>query len=192
MSLPVNPIYLSFLNDEDVQVISSLISYKQVKKNTILISRDKPVNDVYYVQKGIVRLFMVNQEGEEINTHFAWNGMFITSFYSLINNKPSDEAVIAITDCELYHFRYQDLAALFDKHPKIERLGRILSEEAFCCLAERSRMLQTLTAGERYLHMMENTPKEFFLQISLQDIASYLGIAPGSLSRIRNEFLHKG
>lgn len=187
---PIPEKYLNYLGDEEVKQLALLMKYRSAAKNEMLIQAEKPVKDVFYIHKGIVRLFMYDENGQEINTHLAWDGMFITSYYSLINNKLSDESLIALTPCELYHFSYDQLAALFDLYPKVERLGRILAEEAFSCLAERGRMLQTMTAKERYLHLMKSIPAEIFLHIPMQDIASFLGIAPGSLSRIRSEFLH--
>ena len=189
-AFPINQSYLSHLGEEELAQLSSIMEYRTAAKNEILVPAGKPVKDVYYIHKGIVRLFLFDESGREINTHLAWDGMFITSYYSLIKDQLSDESVIAVTSCELYHFSYASLAALFDPYPKVERLGRILSEEAFSCLAERGRMLQTMTAKERYLHLMNSIPMEIFRNIPMQDIASYLGIAPGSLSRIRNEFLH--
>lgn len=189
-SIPIDQKYLSYLGSEEITMLMSIMKYRKVAKNEIFIDQGKPVKDVYYIQKGIVRLFLPDESGREINTHLAWDGMFITSYYSLIKNKLSDESVMAVTPCDLFHFRYDSLVALFDSYPKVERLGRILAEEAFSCLAERGRMLQMMTAKERYLHLIKTIPLEIFRNIPMQDIASYLGIAPGSLSRIRNEFLH--
>lgn len=189
-SFPLDEKYLNHLGEEEIAQLAAIMKYRTAAKNEVLVPPDKPVKDVYYIQKGIVRLFMMDENGREINTHLAWDGMFISSYYSLINNKLSDESVIAISPCELFHFNYDHLEALFDSYPKVERLGRVLAEEAFSCLAERGRMLQTMTAKDRYLYLMKTIPREIFLQIPMQDIASFLGIAPGSLSRIRNEFLH--
>ena len=189
-AFPVHHKYLSQLGEEELEQLALLMKYKTAAKNEVLIAAGKAVKDVYYVKKGIVRLSLPDEKGKEVNIHLAWDGMFISSYYSLINNQISDESVIAITPCELLQFPYEGLAALFDPYPKVERLARILAEEAFVCLAERVRMLQTMTATERYLHLMKSIPAEVFLQIPLKEIASFLGIAPGSLSRIRNEFLH--
>lgn len=188
--LPIHHKYSNLLGEEELRQLATLMKYKTASKNEVLIPVGKTVKDVFYIKKGIVRLALPDESGKEVNTHIAWEGMFISSYYSLINNKLSDESVIAITECELLHFPYEELATLFDPFPKIERLARILAEEAFVCLAERGRMLQTMTASERYYHLMKTIPAEIFLNIPLQEIASYLGIAPGSLSRIRNEFLH--
>ena len=182
--------YLNQLGEEELKQLASLMKYKSAGKNEVLIPAGKAVKYVFYVKKGIVRLSFPDKGGKEVNTHLAWDGMFISSYYSLINNRISDESVITITPCELLQFPYEGLVALFDPYPKVERLARILAEEAFVCLAERVRMLQTMAASERYHHLMKTIPAEVFLNIPLQEIASFLGIAPGSLSRIRNEFLH--
>ncbi len=187
---PLHPKYLNHLGAEEIVLLSSLVKHRLATKNEKLIHAGKPSKEVFYIHKGILRLYMPDEKGREVNTHLAWEGMFLTSYYSLINNKISDEAAVALTDCELYQFDYDNLVALYDTYPKIERLGRLLAEESFSCLVERGRMLQTMTAKERYLHFMQTMPVEVFRAIPLQEIASYLGIAPGSLSRIRNEFLH--
>lgn len=187
---PVQHKFLQLLGEEEISRLSALMDFRFAQKNEVLIPVGKPVKDVFYIKKGIVRSFLPDESGREINIHLAWEGMFVTSFYSRINNRHSDESVVAITPCELYHFTYDGLASLFDPYPKVERLARLLAEEAFSCLGDRVRFLQTLSAKERYLQLMGTIPAHIFLNIPLQELASYLGIAPGSLSRIRNEFLH--
>ncbi|WMJ74174.1 Crp/Fnr family transcriptional regulator [Cytophagaceae bacterium ABcell3] len=187
-SLPIQSKYLNFLGPEEKELLFAQAAQLHAKKGDAIIVPGKPVKDVFYIQKGIVRLYMTDEGGREINTHLAWEGMFITSLYSLINNKPSDESLMAVTDCELLHFPYSFISSMFDRYPKVERLAKMLVEEAFSCQFERIRMMQAMTAKKRYSHLMESMPNEVFLKVPMQDIASYLGIAPGSLSRIRNEF----
>ena len=187
---PIPEKYLSHLGDEELSELSSILQFRRVLKNKVLIEAGKPVKDVYLVKEGVLKSIIVDEKGREVNTHMAWNGMFITAYYSLINRKPADESVVSITNSELFFFSYKKFSSLFDKYPKIERLGRINAEEAFSCYADRGRMLLTMTAKERYSHFMQTTPSQIFQHIPMQDIASYLGIAPGSLSRIRNELLH--
>lgn len=110
-SFPIHQKYLSHLGEEEIDQLSSIMQYRTAAKNEILIHAGRHVKDVYYIQKGLVRLFMLDESGSEINTHLAWDGMFITSYYSLINNKLSDEAVAAITACELFHFTYVRMRA---------------------------------------------------------------------------------
>lgn len=188
--LPIDDKYLKYLGQEEIHHLISMMKFRKANKNEVLIPPQKPVKHLFYIQKGIVRLFLPDESGREINTHLAWDGMFITSYYSLIKDQLSDESVVAVTECELYQFSHNSLISLTEAYPKVERLRRFLAEEAFSCLAERGRMLQILSAKERYLYFMKNTPPDVLLQIPLQEIASFLGIAPGSLSRIRNEFLH--
>lgn len=182
--------YRSLLGQAEAEVLMPLMQPCAFDKNAALIPAGQRVKDVFYIRKGIVRLFMPDERGKEVNTHIAWDGMFITSLFSFLNDKISDECVVTVTPCELLRINFDKLLLLYDQYPKIERLARYLVEEAFCCLACRGRMLQTMTARERYQHFMDTTPKEVFFNIPLQEIASFLGIAPGSLSRIRNGFLH--
>jgi CRP-like cAMP-binding protein len=124
--------------------------------------------------------------GNEITTDFAFEGDWVTVNQSRLNNSPSLINIKAIEDSELFVIRQQDLSDLYIKIPKIERLGRILMEQAYLKIVQQSVDLQVLTATERYENLLHQFP-EIFQRVQLYHIANYLGIAPKSLSRIRKE-----
>jgi CRP-like cAMP-binding protein len=178
------------LGPEELAFLATIVKEEFVPKDKILVDLNVAVKEVFFIEKGIVRLFYLNEKGEEMNTHFAWDGMLITSYYSLLKQQPSDECLKTLTDCHLFRAPYSAFVESFDRFPRIERMTRVAAEQSFLCTAERSRYLQTLVARDRYEKFLKSTPLHIFQQMPLLHIASYLGIAPGSLSRIRNEFLH--
>ena len=105
---------------------------------------------------------------------------------SRLINSPSLINIKAIEDSEILVIKQKDLNAIYFKIPKIERLGRILTEQAFIKFVEQTIDFQTLTAKDRYENLLKCHP-EIFRRVQLYHIANYLGIAPKSLSRIRKE-----
>jgi CRP-like cAMP-binding protein len=138
------------------------------------------------VNAGALIYFKSIDNGNEITTDFAFEGDWVTVNHSRLNNTPSLINIKAIEDAELLVIKQQDLSDLYIKIPKIERLGRILIEQAYLKIVQQSVDLQLLTATERYENLLHNFP-EIFQRVQLYHIANYLGIAPKSLSRIRKE-----
>ncbi|MBN2660313.1 MAG: Crp/Fnr family transcriptional regulator, partial [Tannerellaceae bacterium] len=98
---------------------------------------------------------------------------------------PSHLNIKAIENSDLLVIKQKDLLDLYDRIPKLEKLGRLLMEHAYVKLVQLSIDLQTLSATDRYLKLLGDYP-EIINKVPLYHIANYLGIAPKSLSRIRN------
>jgi CRP/FNR family transcriptional regulator, anaerobic regulatory protein len=110
----------------------------------------------------------------------------VTDNQSRLNNLPSIINIKAIVPSELLIIKNKDLQYLFERIPKIERLSRILMEQFFIKFTQLSIDLQVLSAKDRYVKMLQEYP-DISQKVPLYHIANYLGIAPKSLSRIRNE-----
>jgi CRP-like cAMP-binding protein len=128
--------------------------------------------------------------GNEITTDFAFEGDWVTVNVSRLNNSPSLINIKAIEYSELFVIKQQDLLGLYLQIPKLERLGRILIEQAYLKIVQHSLDLQTLSSKDRYENLLHKYP-EIFQKIPLYHIANYLGIAPKSLSRIRSEIFSR-
>lgn len=116
--------------------------------------------------------------------HLAGPNEFLSAFSGFISRKPNKENIQAVTDTEALLIRYNDIQKLYSKNHKFERLGRLIIEKHFVQKESRVITLITETAEQRYKTLLENRP-DFLLNIPLQHIASYLGITPETLSRIR-------
>ncbi|HEY8937034.1 MAG TPA: Crp/Fnr family transcriptional regulator, partial [Cyclobacteriaceae bacterium] len=127
-----------------------------------------------------------NLDGKEVTYWFGFENTFVTSFYSFITKKPSVENIQLIEDCILWSISYENVHKLYDQHPDIERLGRIMNERYYVMLEERFVSNHFKEAKERYENLMVTSP-HILQRIPLGYIASYLGISQETLSRIRSK-----
>lgn len=168
--------------EAELNSISKAIS---VPKNTILVNERERCRNLYFIQKGLVRGYYYD-ENKEITHWFAQEQEFATSFYSFITGKTSPETIEALEDCELIQISYNDLQDLYKKFPETERIGRIVTEKYYIKLEERFLNQRIRSAKDRYLALLEKNPA-LLNRAALGQIASYLGIAQETLSRVRAE-----
>lgn len=174
------------LNESEWLALKTKFNKKEYKSKSFLISEDKIAYNLYYIQSGLLRTFHL-QEGKEINTYFACDNQFITSFSSFITQTHSFEYLQTVEDSTVYSISYVELIELYNESSKFEKLGRILAEKNYLCVLDRTLSMQTKNAKEKYLDFIENYDKKIVQRIPQHQIASFLGIAPESLSRVRKE-----
>lgn len=174
------------LTDEELLLFSNYIEVKKFAKNEFFLKEGQICNYIGFVNKGVLIYYKTKDNGDEITTDFAFEGDWVTVNQSRLNNSPSLINIKAIENAELMVIGQQDLDDLYIKIPKIERLGRILIEQAYLKIVRQNVDFQLLTATERYENLLRSYP-EIFQKVQLYHIANYLGIAPKSLSRIRKE-----
>ena len=174
------------LTDEEFQIFCDVIEVKTLAKNELFLEECRICDYIGLVNQGALIYFKSKDNGNEITTDFAFEGDWVTVNQSRLNNSPSLINIKAIECSEILVIKQKDLIDLYVKIPKIERLGRILMEQAYLRIARQSVDLQVYTATERYENLLQEFP-EIFQRVQLYHIANYLGIAPKSLSRIRKE-----
>jgi len=174
------------LADDELSTFSNAFEYKSLKKNEYFLKEGQVCDFIGLVSYGVVIYFKTLKNGDEVTVHFAFEGDWVNNNLSRLNNSPSTINIKAIEDSEMLVVKQADISDLYLKIPKIERLGRILTERAFIKFVEQTIEFQTLSAKERYENLLKNYP-EIFHKVQLYHIANYLGIAPKSLSRIRKE-----
>lgn len=165
--------------------LAKIAKKKTIEKGEILIQIGERCNDIYFIEKGLLRGYYY-LEGKEITNWFALEGEFATCFYSFVVQKNSFETIQATEDTELIQISFSDLQALYKNYPETERLGRILTEIYYIRLEERLLNIQFKSAKERYLALLE-TKSNLIKRAPLGQIASYLGITQETLSRMRAE-----
>ncbi len=138
---------------------------------------------IYFVKKGCVRVYYF-KEDIDITESFEFENSFVARAESLFTGKPSLKAIQAIEDTTLIAIDSNKLFQLFDSHPDLERLFRKIIEMAYVNTVNRIESLQFHTADQRYFNLLKDH-KDILKRIPLKYIASYLGITPVSLSRIR-------
>ena len=165
--------------------MSAVLRKMESPKASYLIKEGKVSNHIYFLEKGCLRGFY-NLDGKEITYWFAFENDFVTSFYSFITRKPSVENIQVMEDSTLWSIAYDDLQKLYNKHPDIERFGRLINEHYYVMLEERFVSNHFKEARERYENLASNSP-HIIQRAPLGYIASYLGITQETLSRIRNK-----
>jgi len=174
------------LTDEELSLFCEYFEVRKLAKNEFFLKEGQICDFIGLLSSGVVIYFKSMDNGNEVTVHFAFEGDWVNNNLSRLNNSPSAINIKAIEDSEMLVLKQKDLAELYLKIPKIERLGRILTEQAFIKFVEQTIDFQVLSAKERYESLLKKHP-EIFQKVQLYHIANYLGIAPKSLSRIRKE-----
>jgi CRP-like cAMP-binding protein len=143
----------------------------------------KTANAVFFIETGIVRVYTLHQ-GKEISMDFAFPGAFTTSYASFITQQPAAVNLQAITPVSGYAFYYHDLHQLYATSHQSEKIGRLMAEYQYLNKYNRELSFLQFSAQERYAQLLKDHP-EVVQHIPIKQIASYLGIEPESLSRIR-------
>lgn len=177
------------LTDEEFSTFCNAFEFKNFKKNEFFLKVGNICNYMGFLISGTMIYIKPGDNGDEITTDFAFEGDWINSVLSRLTNSPSVLNIKVIEESEVLIIKQQDLNQLYLQFPKIERLGRILTEQAFIKFVEQTIEFQTLSAKERYENLLKNYPS-IFQKVQLYHIANYLGIAPKSLSRIRKELFY--
>lgn len=174
------------LTEEELIAFGEVFEFKLIKKNEFFLKENQVCDYIGLVVSGVIIYTKNLSSGDEATIHFAFEGDWVNNTLSRLNNTPSAISIKAIEDAGILIIKQSDINNLYLIIPKTERLGRILTEQAFIKFVEQSIEFQTLTAKQRYENLLNNYPG-IFKKVQLYHIASYLGIAPKSLSRIRKE-----
>lgn len=143
---------------------------------------------LYFIVSGYVRLFHYNNKGDEVTTHINCPPGFITSYLNFINQTKSGENLECITECELLRISKPGLDLLTQQSSAFKDFSIWVFQQSITYNETRSRELATLTAEQRYQHLIDYYP-QILHNVPLQYIASFLGMNPKSLSRIRKEMI---
>ena len=154
-----------------------------LKKGGILQPPGHHCNNIYFIESGVSRIFY-DKDGTDITEDFEFQGALVVRAESLFTGNPSKKGIQALTACTFAAFPAGSVFALYDTHPEIERLFRLLFEAAYVKSIQRIESLQFHDARERYEALLQAQP-ELLQVVPLKHIASYLGITQVSLSRIR-------
>lgn len=170
------------LSKEAENAIAGISSVINIKKNQDLQSIGHTCKTIYFINKGIARIYYY-KNGIDITESFAFENNIIARVESLFTAKPSRKAIQVLEDSEIVAIDATRLFDLYDTYPEIERLFRKIFEAGYVDTIHRMEGIQFHSAEERYLALLKET--EIVQKIPLKHIASYLGITQVTLSRIR-------
>ena len=168
----------------ELESILKRFNYIEARRNQILLDYDEVCKHHYFVIKGCLRLYTVNSLGLETTRFFALEGEFGTALPSLIDQKPAFEYLQTIEKSELLTISRADFYDLVDQIPEFAKIYREILEFGFIVAQKRIYGFQGFDALEKVKWIIKNQPN-FLLRISNKMAASYLGISPSTLSRIK-------
>lgn len=181
---------LTPVSEESWERFAALFVPKILKKGDFFITEGQMARQIGFLESGIIRAFYRNDKAVEYNKHFFVNPCFIGGYASLITRTPNQINQQALTDCVIHVANYADIQLLYQHNSDIERVSRILAELFFVQKEQREIEIVLLDAEKRYQIFLKNFP-QLEQQIPLYHIASYLGITPTQLSRIRKKTFGK-
>ncbi|MDZ7626553.1 MAG: Crp/Fnr family transcriptional regulator [Ignavibacteriaceae bacterium] len=178
------------LTDEEFEVISNFFIPKKLRKKQFLLHEGEVCKNIGFVNSGCLREYTIDNKGSEHIIQFAIEDWWISDPNSFLSGLPSTYNIDALEDSKVLLLEKSAREKLLDSCPKMERFFRILIEANFVATQRRITDSLSTSAEERYLKFVKTYPK-LFEQVPQNHIASYLGITPQSLSRIRKELTQK-
>jgi CRP-like cAMP-binding protein len=174
------------LTKEEEKIFTSLLKERKLRKKQYLLQAGDASRYEHFVSKGLLRAYTVDAKGQEHIAMFAMEGWWTSDLYSFLTNTPATQHIDALEDSEVLSIEKPDLERLYTEVPKFERFFRILLQNAF--VANQQRILASIsqTAEEQYLNFIKKYPS-LEQRIPQHQIASFLGITPETISRIRKQ-----
>ena len=176
------------LSEEEKKEFILLNTFKSFKKGTVLLKEGELSDECYFILEGCIRIFYL-VEGEEKTTEFYTELEGINP-HCVVDKKPSSYYIACVEDCILTVGNPEMEAIMFEKFPKFEILFRKLSEELFVKQQINFDSFKTSSPEQRYLNLLQSRP-DLIQRVPQHQLASFLGIIPQSLSRLRARIFEK-
>lgn len=178
------------LTPQETARFTGILKPRTLRRRQYLVQAGDVFRYECFVNKGALRIYQVNDSGQERIVNFAFEDWWTGDMYSFLSGQPAIFHVDALEDCELLLIGKDQIEQLYIDIPKFERFFRILLQNAYIAMQKRISDGMSRSAEERYLDFIARYP-QFEQRLTLKQIASYLGITPESLSRIRRQRLSR-
>ncbi|SIS79263.1 cAMP-binding domain of CRP or a regulatory subunit of cAMP-dependent protein kinases [Chryseobacterium ureilyticum] len=176
-------------SQKEIEMVQHYFEPVSFSKNIVIEEAGKVPNYLYYIVSGYLRLFYMDENGNEITTHINCPPGFFTSYSHFISETVSDHNVECVTACELLRITKENLDHLVKQSHAMKDFSISVFQHSIAYNENRSRELSTLNAEQRYLKLLKDYP-EIIQHVPIQYIASFLGMKPESLSRIRRKIIN--
>lgn len=176
------------LDEEAQRALSDKATIKKIRRRQYLLQEGDICRHYNFVLNGCLRMYLVDGKGGEHVLQFATENGWIADIGSLHLDQPSRFNIDALEPAEVLRISKEELIGLYVKHPAFDRYFRVLTENAFVGMQHRVLQNISTTAEERYLLFLEKYP-HLFNRIPLVQIASFIGVTPEFLSKIRRNLM---
>lgn len=185
--------YLSEILEVPVDAVTGCSNYykaKKVARNEFLLREGEICSDTFFVEKGLLRMYSLDKNGKEHIIQFAPENWLISDRSSLNFNEKSKYYIEAVENSEVFLLSKDFFTSMIEKYPNTAEKNDILLQKHIRNLQNRVNSLLADTAEERYMNFIKMYP-DILLRVPQWMVASYLGITPESLSRVRKELARK-
>ncbi|SEM58102.1 cAMP-binding domain of CRP or a regulatory subunit of cAMP-dependent protein kinases [Chitinophaga rupis] len=187
---PVEPLLLYFnglipLKKEEKELVQAKFHHRLYRKRQYVLQEGDLCTHLNFVVRGCLRLYKIDDRGNIHILQFAAENYWVNDLGSFHGLKPSELNIDALEDTVTLQITRDDLVTLFTQAPKFDRIFRVLMENSYVRLQQRLLQNISSTAEDRYKSFIEIYP-HLVNRLSQVQIAAFLGIAPESLSRLRN------
>ena len=177
------------LSSQDEEIVRKLFHKKVFKKGDHLLQAGSVCRYIIFIETGLVRYYL-NSDGEEHTTYFNKEGEFVCDYMSFLPQAPSYVNIQALEDTTIFVISFNDIQQFYKEVEHGERFGRLGIEQVFVSVINQIKSLYTDPPEVRYSQFLSNFP-DIGQRIPQYYIASYVGIKPQSLSRIRKRIAGK-
>ncbi len=178
------------LTDQEKERIKPLFISRKLRRRQYLLQAEEICTHLTFVTKGLLRSYNVDDKGNEHINQFAWEGWWISDFYSFLTQEKAIFNIDAIEETEVLMISLQNYEELTVQVPAMDRYFRILYQNSLVTKDRRLMSSTTHTAEEKYLQFAKRYA-QILQRIPQHLIASYLGLAPETISRIRRKWVSK-
>lgn len=174
------------LTPTEKEHFAGLLEAQELAKNAFVLRQGERCQQLYFVSSGILRAYHLNEQGKDATVMFAMEDWWITDMYCFLNELPAMVNIQVVESACILALSKEKLDSLYEDIPKFNIFFRILMQNAYC--REQLRVMQRLSlqAKDRYEEFLEKYPR-LANQVTLKQIASYLGVTPEFLSYIRKK-----
>ncbi|MEX6686879.1 Crp/Fnr family transcriptional regulator [Danxiaibacter flavus] len=174
------------LSRYEQELCKTYFTHKRIRKKHYLLQQGEVCKHMAFVQKGLLRSYIVNEKGGEHIIQFALEGWWISDLYSFLTGEVSNYNIDALENSDLLLLSRTAEEEMLSRIPKLERYLRLLMQNSYIAMQKRMERTLRLSAEKKYVTFADTYP-ELIKRVPQHMIASYLGITPETLSRIRKQ-----
>ncbi|WP_420602113.1 Crp/Fnr family transcriptional regulator [Flagellimonas sp.] len=176
------------LSEGEAAEILSYFDFHKLKKKETLLSAGKLCDKLFFVEKGCLQLYFIDDLGNQKTTQFAMENWWLTDFLAFQNQTPSNFYIETVEKSKVLSISFSKHQELLEKYPKMEKYFRSIYEKAYGAALMRIKFINSLSKEEMYFMFRDNFP-EFVQRVPQYLLASFLGLTPEYLSEIKKKQL---
>lgn len=178
------------ITEQEFEYTKTLFIPKRLRKKHFILQEGEVSKYSIFIERGILRTYSIDEKGNEHTLQLATEGWWAADLYSFLTNEPSNYYIEALVDCELLLISKESWDTLMENVPAFERYFRILIQNNLVSTQRRLMGNLSKTAEEKYLELTKMYP-DLLQRVPQTIIASFLGITPETLSRIRSQLAYR-